>query len=250
MEWERAVGCGQIPQGHVSVCVRSSLFLTLCPSSASWPKGSHSVVGLHDVGSQPVHGLLRLSWCVSQLPSEWQWGNSLFLGIRVGAGTEKYSPFHSVWLVPGANLGERGFLCLQSWKQEYLYYGCKFSPGSLDTFCDSQWETCVGDSDRSEQRKAWLTKKKCCLWNKMIAGVEDSAKSTWPSHAYSSPPEKRLIPSHSSHGNNLSEQAFSRKGCCPDFQWFVLSALTNILCTKWMMGYLLLFLFYFRHNQP
>lgn len=57
------------------------------------------------------------------------------------------------------------------------------------------------------------------------------------------PPEERFIPSHSSHGNNLSEQAFSREGCCPDFQPFVLSALTNTLCAKWKMGYLLLFLF-------
>lgn len=173
---------GRFHQG-VFHSVLNSPFLTLCPPSATWPKGSRSVVGLHDVGSQSVHRLLCLSWCVLQLQSEWQWGNGIFLRIR-GA----LRNILSLCLVPGANLGELGFLCPQSWIQEYFYYRCKFSPGSLDTFCDSQWETCVGDSDRSEQRKAWLTKKKCCLWNKMMAGVGDSAKSTWPSHTYSSRP--------------------------------------------------------------
>lgn len=54
---------GQIPPGSVSLCVKQP-FLALCPPRATWPKGSRSVVGLHDVGSQSVHRLLRLSWRV------------------------------------------------------------------------------------------------------------------------------------------------------------------------------------------
>ena len=157
--------------------------------------------------------------------------------------SEKYLGFCCIQRVPRANLGwETGVsIALRAEKNRMhlpiavAYLGGHFlfvpvSPAVLRTL--------------TEQWKAELTKRNASWGNKMVAvmGGGHRTKFTSPSWSrlltlWETPHPLWLRPLKQSFRMETSVGM----GYFHDFQVFVLSALTNILCAKWKMKYLVIF---------